>query len=111
MMYSYFVTVCFDIHNAQSGDYAKAHAALTELGLERAVPGIKGSTFHLTNTTAVGDARGNSESDATTAVKDQVVSRFRLKGLQYFKVVVTSGSRSSLVGVDYPVPVAQRRYG
>lgn len=109
-MYSYFVTVCFDIHEAKSGDYAKAHAALTELGLERSVPGTNGP-FHLTNTTAVGDARGNSESGATTAVKEQVVARFRMKGLQYFKVLVTSGSRSSVAGVDYPVPAAQRRYG
>jgi len=110
-MYTYFVTVTFDIHDAKPGDYAKAHQALEEIGLERTVPANDGGKFHLTNTTAVGNARGHTETQATNAVKDQVIARFRLKGIAYFRVVVTSGSRDSLVGQNFPVPAQQRRYG
>lgn len=110
-MYRYFVNVSFDIHNAQPGDYTKAYTALTELGLERSVPANDSSEFPLTNTTAVGNANGNTESHATATVKDQVVARFKGKGLHWFRVVVTSGSRDSLVGVNFPAPAAQKRYG
>jgi hypothetical protein len=110
-MYSYFVNASFDIHDAKPGDYAKAHAALEEIGLERTVPANDGGRFHLTNTTAVGNARGYTETQATTAVKDLIIARFRLKGIQYFRVVVTSGSRESLVGQNFPAPAQQRRYG
>ena len=31
----------------------------------------------------------------------QIVARFQLKGIKYFRVVVTSGSRDSLVGQNF----------